>query len=253
MDAPVRIGIIGDFNPEFASHRATPAALEHAAAKLGYEVESAWMPTPKILEIGAEKALSEFDGLWASAGSPYKSMDGMLGAIQFARKEDWPFLATCGGFQYTLIESARNVLGIADADTAENDPNCKSPIIFPVACAIPHRAKGAPKLSGKITEIRLRPGSFLQSFYEKDVVEEEFYCNYELNPEFDWCPIEAGLPVVARGSQGEVRAIESPVHQFFVATLFQPQLSSTAKKPHPVVTGFVKAAFAFAEARNVLE
>ena len=85
MDAPVRIGIIGDFNPEFASHRATSAALEHAAAKLGYAVESAWVPTPKILEIGAEKALSEFDGLWASAGCPYKSMDGMLGAIQFAR------------------------------------------------------------------------------------------------------------------------------------------------------------------------
>ena len=112
-------------------------------------------------------------------------------------------------------------------------------------CAVPNRAKDAPKLSGPIGEIKLRPGSYLASYYGKDVVEEEFFCNYEVNPEFEWCSLEAGFPVVARGAGGEIRAIESPVHRFFLATLFQPQLSSKPGKPHPVVIAFLKAAAAW--------
>ncbi len=209
----MRIGILGDFNPDFRSHHATNDALQHSAAKLKIEVESQWIPTPSLVEPNAHQVLERFDGLWASPGSPYKSAEGMLKGIEFARRRDWPFLGTCGGFQYTLIECARNVLGIKDADT-----------------------------SGMVAEIRLRPGSYLQSFYTKDVVQEEFFCNFEVNPEFEWVSIEAGFPVAARGSQGEARAIESPTHRFFLATLFQPQLSSKPKKPHPLVMAFVQAA-----------
>src|SRR5262249_46376096 len=67
-------------------------------------------------------------------------------------------------------------------------------------------------------------------------------CNFEVNPEYEFAAMEAGFPVVARGANGEVRAIESPSHKFFVATLFQPQLTSTAENPHPVVIAFVQAA-----------
>lgn len=186
--------------------------------------------------------LESFDGLWASPGSPYKSMEGMLQGIEFARRRDWPFLGTCGGFQYALIEFARNLLGITDADTAENNSGSKSIIIYPVACAVPNRAQGAPKLSGLVPEIRLRPGSYLQSFYGKDSVTEEFFCNFEVNPDFEWITMEAGFPIVARGPQGEIRAIESPTHRFYIATLFQPQLSSKPGKPHPLVMAFVQAA-----------
>jgi len=134
------------------------------------------------------------------------------------------------------------VLGIKDADTAENNSGSKNIVISPVACALPDRAAGAPKLSGKIPEIRIRPGSYLHSFYKQDVVSEEFFCNYEVNPEFEWAVIEAGFPIVARGEKGEARAIESPAHQFFIATLFQPQLSSKPGKPHPIIVEFLKAA-----------
>ena len=106
----VRIGILGDFNPEFRSHHATNDSLQHAARKLQLKVESAWLPTPSLLEPGAVATLDSFDGLWASPGSPYKSFDGMLKGIEFARVHDRPFLGTCGGFQYALIECARNVL-----------------------------------------------------------------------------------------------------------------------------------------------
>lgn len=244
MSDAVRIGILGDFNPEFRSHHATNNSLQHAAGKLEIKVESEWLPTPSLLGDGAEQTLAACDGLWASPGSPYKSADGMLRGIEFARRRNWPFLATCGGFQYTLIEFARNVLGIADADTAENNSSSKNIVIYPVACAVPGRHGDAPRLSGPIPEIRLRPGSYLQSFYGKNVetVTEEFFCNFEVNPEYEWSTMEAGFPVVARGPEGEIRAIESPSLLFFVATLFQPQLSSTEEKPHPLILAFLRAA-----------
>ena len=168
MSNAVRIGILGDFNPELRSHHATPESLQHAARKMDLKVESEWIPTPSLTAPGAEKILETFDGLWASPGSPFKSFDGMLKGIEFARRRDWPFLGTCAGFQYALIEFARNVLGIADADSAENNSASKNIVIYPVACAVPDRKGNAPKLSGVVPEIRLRPGSYLQSFYGKD-------------------------------------------------------------------------------------
>src|SRR5260370_2839823 len=112
VSEPVRIGILGDFNPEFRSHHATNASLQHAARELQLEVESVWLPTPSLLEPGAAATLDSFDGLWASAGSPFKSFDGMLKGIEFARVHARPFLRTCAGFQYTLIECALNVLRV---------------------------------------------------------------------------------------------------------------------------------------------
>ncbi|HUB02940.1 MAG TPA: hypothetical protein VL983_09650 [Terriglobales bacterium] len=249
MTEPIRIGILGDFNPEFRSHHATNDSLQHAASKLDMKVESAWVPTPSLLDPAANSILDSYDGLWASPGSPYKSFEGMLKGIEFARVHDRPFLATCGGFQYTLIECARNVVGIRDATTAEEDPNAKNIVIYPVSCAVPNRSADAPKLSGVIPKIHLRPGSYLASYYGKEIVQEEFFCNFEVNPEFEWTAMEAGFPVVARGEQGECRAIESPAHLFFVATLFQPQLSSTEKKPHPLIIAFVQAVADFRRKR----
>ena len=240
MNEPVRIGILGDFNPEFRSHHAINNSLQHAALKLQLRVESAWLPTPPLLEPAAAAKLDSFDGLFASSGSPYKSFDGILKGIEFARVHDRPFLGTCSGFQYALIECARNVLGLRDATTAEEDPHAENIVIYPVACAVPNRAPNAPKLSGLISQIRLRPGSYLASYYGKELIEEEFFCNYEMNPEFEWMAMEAGFPVVARGFEGECRAIESPAHHFFIATLFQPQLSSREDSPHPLIVAFLQ-------------
>ena len=242
MSESVKIGIFGECDPGSPTLPFVEKSLQHAAAELKITVEAQWLPTPSLLVPALDEKLESFDGLWAAPGSPYKSFDGMLRGIEFARRRDWPFLATCGGCQYTLIECARNVMGIKDADSAENKSGSKNVVISPVACAVPDRKPGAPKLSGQIPEIRIRPGSYLHSFYKKDVVTEEFFCNFEVNPEFEWAIIEAGFPIVARGAQGEVRAIESPSHQFFIATLFQPQLSSKPGGPHPVVEEFLRAA-----------
>lgn len=134
------------------------------------------------------------------------------------------------------------MLGIKDADSAENNSGSKNIIITPVSCAVPNRKGNAPKLSGEVPEIRIRPGSYLHSFYKKDVVAEEFFCNYEVSPDFEGSLIEAGFSIAARGASNEIRAIEFPGHRFFVATLFQPQLSSKAGKPHPIIVEFLRAA-----------
>lgn len=242
MAEPTQIAILGDCDPKSPTLPAIEKSLQHASKLLELQLEAKWIPTLSLAGPGAETTLESFDGIWAAPGSPYESAEGMLKGIRFARERDWPFLGTCGGFQYAFIECARNVLGIKDADTAENNSISKNIIIHPVACAVPNRKKGAPKLSGVVPEIRLRPGSYLQGFYSKDVVSEEFFCNFEVNPEFEWAAIEAGFPVVARGPKGEIRAIESPTHRFYVATLFQPQLSSKPGHPHPLIVAFVQAA-----------
>ena len=89
----IRVGILGDFNPDYRSHHATNASLQHAAKAAGQKVELAWIPTPR-LEQNAEELLSGYDSLWASPGSPYRSMRGMLAGIQYARTHGRPFVAT---------------------------------------------------------------------------------------------------------------------------------------------------------------
>jgi len=86
----MRIGIVGDYNPEFESHRATGAAILLAAKSAGMEAAVEWLPTPEV----SERTLSSYDGLWAASGSPYRSMDGMLAGIRFARERLRPMIAT---------------------------------------------------------------------------------------------------------------------------------------------------------------
>jgi CTP synthase (UTP-ammonia lyase) len=115
---------------------------------------------------------------------------------------------------------------------------------------VPQRGPSDPKLCGPIPGIRLKPGSLLRRIYGYDEVIEEFFCNYEVNPQYEPQLASAGLEVAARAEHGEARAVELAGHPFFVATLFQPQLSSTTDKPHPLVTAFVKAAVEFSRERQ---
>ena len=94
MASAIRIGIIGDFEPSYHSHFATNAALYDAATKLKVPLTIRWLPTPSLDGPDAAKILSQWDGLIASPGSPYKSFDGMLRGIEFARTRDWPFTGT---------------------------------------------------------------------------------------------------------------------------------------------------------------
>ncbi len=93
MGPNLRIGIIGDFDPSSVPHTATNASLDHAASSLGLSLDVSWVPTPSLADRPAS-TLAAFDGLWCSPASPYRSMDGALAGIRFAREHGWPYFAT---------------------------------------------------------------------------------------------------------------------------------------------------------------
>jgi CTP synthase (UTP-ammonia lyase) len=241
MGELIRIGIIGDFDPELRTHKATHDAFRDAGEKLSIPLDVRWLATPSLLEPGAPERLTECDGLFAAAGTPYMSMQGALNAIEFARTRDRPFLGTCGGFQHALIEFARNVLGIADADSAEHGSASSNLVIAAVSCAAPNRLPGGPKLSGS-DKIRLQPDSQLAQIYGRLEISEEYHCNYELNSEYRARFESAGMRISGVAEGGQIRAVELPANAFFLCTLCQPQLAPLGDVPHPLIAAFVRAA-----------
>src|ERR1700761_6260164 len=116
MQSGIIVALVGDFNETQKAHQAITRAL---AAAPDVSAEGVWVPTDTITN---SKSLSEFDGIWCVPGMPYRSADGALRAIRRARETRTPFLGTSAGFQYALIEHARNLLGLVDADHQKTNP-----------------------------------------------------------------------------------------------------------------------------------
>ena len=230
MNPGIRIGLIGDHNADVPAHRAIPHALALAAAALSANVESQWVPT---VEITSEGRLAGLDALWCVPASPYRSTEGALRAIRFAREEGRPFLGTCGGFQHAVIEYARHVLGWADAEHAETAPEAARPVVTPLACTL-------VETTGRV---RFAPGSKVAAAYGCLEAVEGYRCRFGLNPAFRAQLEAAGsLRVSAQDEAGDVRAVELADHPFFVATLFQPERAALAGRLPPLVGAFVAAA-----------
>jgi CTP synthase (UTP-ammonia lyase) len=131
MATKIRIGIIGDYNPDNPTHAATNEGLKHAAEVLEVRsLEVAWLPTDQ------SHRFNDYQGLLCSPGSPYKNLDGALLGIQCARERQIPFLGTCGGSQHLILEYARNVMGIREAAHAESDPYASCLFITPLSCSL---------------------------------------------------------------------------------------------------------------------
>jgi CTP synthase (UTP-ammonia lyase) len=235
-----RIAIVGDFDRRKHSHWATEAALFHAGARAGIAVEPHWIGTPSIASTAGASQLARFDGIWGAPGSPYTSMAGILSAIEYARVHDLPYLGTCAGFQYALIEFSRNVLGVSDADSAENNPSSENVVIKLVYCATPDALPAIPRLAGPGVA-RPVAGTLLETLCGPGDLAEEYFCSLEANPDFMERWQKAGLCVAARGGDDEMRAFELRDRRFFMAALFQPQLSSCYERPHPLIVGFLRA------------
>ena len=224
----VSIGLIGDHDPTVPAHQAIPLALQRAADLSGIEVGFEWAPTDEITSVAR---VSRFNGLWCVPGSPYRSMEGALLAIRHARENAVPFLGTCGGFQHAVVEYARNVLGWADAEHAETAPSAARAVITPLACALVEAT--AP--------VRLFSGTRIASAYGVGETIEEYRCRYGLNPEFRAALLAGPLRAAADDQTGEVRAVESEGHPFFVGTLFQPERAALKGEAVPLVVSFVRA------------
>lgn len=241
MAAPIRIAIIGDYNPDYVAHQTTGPAIEHAAAKLGIPVETKWIGTESVPADNPESVLAEWDGFWINAGSPYASRPGALAAIRYAREGKRPMLATCAGFQYGLLEFAHDVLGRTELEHEEDAPGSENLLIHQVSCPVPDRDEDQPKLSGPAQHVHIREDSRVREILGTDRIDEEYFCNFELNPDYDELFEDQGLEFTGFGDRGDSRIFEVPEHPFYVATLFQPQRKSRPGAPHPLVVAFVRA------------
>jgi CTP synthase (UTP-ammonia lyase) len=237
MATAICIGLIGDYDAAVPAHQAIPRALALAADVVAAPVDCEWVPTQEITD---DSRVQEFDGLWCVPSSPYRSMDGALRAIRFAREQDRPYLGTCGGFQHTIVEYARTVLRWTDAEHAESAPNAARPVIIPLACA----------LVEKTETIRFYQDSILAAAYGCTEATEGYHCSYGLNPAFLPAIVSSLLRVSAENRGGEVRAVELEGHPFFVATLFQPERAALTGKTPPLVAAFVRAAAAVQTAKS---
>jgi CTP synthase (UTP-ammonia lyase) len=198
---------------------------------IGVSVEVRWHATGSLLDADPASVLVE-DALWCAPGSPYKSLDGALRGVRFAREEEVPLLGTCGGFQHIAIEYARNMLGFTDAQHAEYDPYGSNLFIGELACS----------LAGQTMTVELTPGSRSADSYGCTEASERYYCDFGLDPEHQTLLDEGGLRVVGVDQDGEARVLELPGHPFYVATLFVPQMSSSSGSPHPLIVAYLRAA-----------
>lgn len=141
------------------------------------------------------------------------------------------------------------MLDIADADTEENASGSSNYIITPLSCALPNRQPGGPKASGE-ENLRILPGTRLHSICGRTDASEQYYCNYGASDLYEHRFEVSGVRFSARGAKGELRAVELPQNRFFLATLFQPQLSSRPESPHPLMLAFLREARRFRKTRG---
>ncbi len=218
MHSEIRIGLIGDYNDKQKAHQAIPQVLEGAPGG----AQAVWVPTDSV---GQGDSLGQFSGLWCVPGMPYRSAEGAMRAIRYAREKRIPLLATSAGFQYALIEFARNVLGLVEADHQKTNPKSPLPLISPLDAA----------LHGLRARVRFTRGSRLAKAYGATESVEEYHCSFGLNPRYRRLLEGRDLCVAATDDHDEIRAVELEGHPFYVATLFQPELHAGA----PLVNAFV--------------
>ena len=181
------------------------------------------MPTTETAD------LTWADGVWIAPGSPYRSFEGALEAIRYARTNDVPLLGTCAGFQHAVIEFARNVVGLDGAHHAEYETDASLLVVDELACS----------LAGQTMDVTLVPGTKAHAFYCRTQSTERYYCRFGLNPTYTPALLEHGLVISGYDAEGEPRIVELPSHPFFVVTLFVPQ--THAEQPHPLISAFVDA------------
>ena len=225
-----KIAIVGDYHKGSVTHVKLNESLEHIKEKFGYDFDYEWLDSLKV-EQNKDGLLKNYCGIWSAPGSPFASLEGALYAITFARKNNIPHLGTCSGFQHTVVEFARNILGVKEAQHEEYDATSSFLFINRLACS----------LAGTKGNVILKEGSKAFASYNQKEVSEDYFCNFGLNPQIKNRLNHPRLLISGTDENGEIRIIEMPENKFFVATVFVPQVNSTPEHPHPLIHEFVKA------------
>lgn len=222
-------------------------ALKHASAQLGLKVNLKWINSDGLEnEKDLNKIFRGISGMIVPQGWGSRGVEGKIAAVRFSRENQIPYLGLCFGMQMAVIEFARNVTGLKNANSSEVDPKTKFPVIHLMPDQEQYLAKH--QYGGTIRlghwPAKLVFGTLTQRLYGKNgVVLERHRHRYEVNNQYLKKLIRSGLKVSAMSPDRKlVEAIELPDHPFFVGTQYHPELQSRPLSPHPLFLGFLRAA-----------
>ncbi|MDK2865793.1 MAG: hypothetical protein PWP51_916 [Clostridiales bacterium] len=228
----IKIAIIGEYHENFLPHTSINQAMEDLSHFMNVNIDYDWIETTDLIS-NPSAVLKPYQGIWSAPGSPFKSLDGALNAIQYARENNVPHLGTCAGFQHAVIEIARNMLSIKDASHEEYPEESSSHLFI---------SKLVCSLAGKTMAVRIQAHSKAFDAYQTKDVNENYYCNFGINPGILNQLQHPDLIFSGVDQDGEIRILELKHLDYFVATLFVPQSRSTREKPHPLIRDFIAAA-----------
>jgi len=229
MTNPVaRIALVGDRSANVRAHARIPVVIDALLGRDAIAIDPYWIATADV----AGCDLGRFDGIWLVPGSPYESADGAMAAARTAREGGIPFLGTCGGFQYALLEFARDVCGLPAVENAEVTRDADEYLIVELECS----------LKGHEEAVMIVPGTHAAKISGPGRRTERYHCDYGLNAAYLERLSQGGLRFSGFDDSGQVRIAELPGHPFYVGTLFQPELHGDGSQPHPIIVAFAAAA-----------
>lgn len=235
------------------SYAALFDAIDHAKWQVGVDVKTHWVNAEKVEKEGAEAVIGTPDGIIVPIGWGERGAEGMIAAADYAREKKIPYLGLCYGMQLAVIAYARSVLKLRDANTAENKPKSKHPVIYLIPSQkeiMERRAYGGTMRLGGWEAI-VKKGTKAFDLYEKyghfinkakGLTSERHRHRYEFNNKYAKDFEKAGLVISARSvEEGLVEIIEVPNHPFYVGTQGHPEYKSRPLSPHPIFVGFIEA------------
>ena len=238
----VRIGFVGKYVKHRDAYKSVYESLAHAGTANSAEVQVERIDSEKLHADGAAKALAGVDGLLVPGGFDTRGVEGKIDAIRFARETGLPFFGICLGLQCATIEFARNVVGLAGANSTEFDKAATHPVVCLMSEQVGIEYVGGTQRLGAYP-CHLKPGSRARAAYGEDVVSERHRHRYEVNNAYRDRLSAAGLVFSGTSPDGSlVEALELPDHPWFVAVQCLPEFRSKPTKPHPLFREFIAAA-----------
>jgi len=241
----VRIGITGKYTSLRDSYASILKALEHAGVANDASVKVKWIDTTNLDAGKTESELADVDGIIVPGGFGVRGTAGKIECVRYARENKMPYLGICLGFQMAVIEYARNVCGLADADSTEIDPDCKVPVIS----ILPEQKEieglgGNMRLGGQ--DVQIRPDTIASELFGgAKTIRQRFRHRFEVDPEYIDTLEQNGLVFSGKHPARPImQLLELPrdVHPCFIASQFHPELTSRPLRPQPMFVALVAAA-----------
>ncbi|MBO2519223.1 MAG: CTP synthase [Firmicutes bacterium] len=247
----VEIAVVGKYVAAPDAYLSVVEALTHGGAAHDTRVKIRWVPSEDLEHQPADRVLDGVDGILVPGGFGSRGVEGMVVAARYARERKIPYFGICLGMQVAVIEIARNVCGLEGANSSEFDPDTPHPVVD----LMPDQAD-VDNLGGTMRlglyPCVLEEGSLSRELYGEAVVYERHRHRFELNNAYRSVLADAGLRFVGASPDGRlVEMVELPDHPWFIGCQFHPEWRSRPNRPHPLYRGFVGAALAFREARQL--